>query len=118
MSHTAGAVRQVTQEYESQKSRLDALTDTLQHFAETGEYTSAVQQAMVQSSENTVRQMTLLNDQDLSNLRAALDSANDKLKEMQQETEDARAKLAKMNAELLEAKGEDKLTHCTNSSPL
>jgi hypothetical protein len=41
-------------------------------------------------------------------LRGALDSANDKLREMQQIAEDARVKLAEMNADLLEAKGEDK----------
>ena len=107
MGGTAGAVRQVTQEYESQQGRVAALTATLQQFADTGEYTSAVQQAMAQASDNTVRQMTLLDAQDLGNLRAALDSANAKLKEMQQETEDARAKLAEMNAELLEAQGEN-----------
>ena len=107
MGGTAGAVREVTQEYESQQGRLAALTTTLQHFADTGEYTSAVQQAMVQASDNTIRSFTLLNDQDLGNLRAALDSAKQKLEEMGQATEDARQKLAGMNAELLEAKGED-----------
>ena len=107
MGLVAGAVRQVTQEYNTQKGQLDTLTATLQRFAETGEYSNGVQQAMVQAAGATIRSFTLLNDQDLSTLRAALDSAKQKLREMQQETEDARARLAELNAELLEAQGQD-----------
>lgn len=108
MGRTAGAVRQVTQEYESQQGRLDALTETLQHFADTGEYTSTVQRAMAAASGNAADQFTLLGQEDLSNLRSALDSANQKLRDMQQATEDARTRLSELNAELLEAQGQDK----------
>ncbi len=49
----------------------------------------------------------LLDDQDLAGLRSAIDSANDKLREMQEITQSARDKLASLNADLLEAQGQD-----------
>ena len=107
MNQIAAVTREVTQEYTSQKTRLDSLTETLAHFAETGEMNATVQQALIQSTGDLTQRYTLLNQQDLSNLRAALDSANAKLAKMKQETEDAKTRLAELNAELLSAEGED-----------
>ena len=107
MNQIAAVTREVTQEYTSQKDRLDSLTETLTHFAETGEMNATVQQALIQSTGDLTQRYTILNQQDLSNLRAALDSANAKLAKMKQETEDAKTRLAELNAELLSAEGED-----------
>lgn len=49
----------------------------------------------------------LLNEQDLSRLRSAIDSANAKLRQMKEETQDARMELKSLNAELLEEQGLD-----------
>lgn len=48
-----------------------------------------------------------LDQEHLDNLRAALDAASDKLREMQEETQSAQDRLAELNAELLEAQGAD-----------
>ena len=107
MNQIAAVTREVTQEYTSQKGRLDSLTETLTHFAETGEMNAKVQQALIQSTGDLTQRYTLLGQQDLSNLRAALDSANAKLAKMKQETSDAKVRLIELNAELLEARGAD-----------
>lgn len=49
---------------------------------------------------------TLLDQQDLSNLQSAIDAANAKLRQMQQEAEDARANIARLNAEIAAERGE------------
>lgn len=49
---------------------------------------------------------TLLDQQDLSNLQSAIDAANNKLREMQAEAEDARANIARLNAEIAAERGE------------
>jgi len=49
----------------------------------------------------------LLDNEDLANLRSEIEAATEKLKEMQQETQDARNELQSLNAELLEAQGQD-----------
>lgn len=107
MGQIAAITQTLTQEFESQKARLTDLTDTLDRYADTGEYTASVQQAMIQSATNLDQQYTLLNQQDLDQLRAALDSANQKLRAMRQATQDAKDRLAELNAELLEAQGAD-----------
>lgn len=64
-------------------------------------------QQMVEGVENAKRGFNLLDEQDLSRLESAIDAANNKLREMQEETQDARARLAELNAELLEEQGAD-----------
>lgn len=49
---------------------------------------------------------TLLDQQDLSNLQSAIDAANAKLRQMQQEAEDARANIARLNAEIAAEQGD------------
>jgi TP901 family phage tail tape measure protein len=69
--------------------------------------TAAAAKTLTQDVEKAIGSFDLLNDQDLDQLRSALDSANDKLREMKEATEDARTRLAELNAELLEAQGLD-----------
>lgn len=61
---------------------------------------------MIQASGDLANQFDLLDQQTLDGLRGALDNANDKLREMQQVTEDARARLAELNAEIAAEKGD------------
>ena len=108
MAKTAYATQQVTQEYQSQKHALESLINSLQGLAEGSRAATASELALGHASEGALRDFTLLDEQDLSGLRSALDSANQKLKQMQRDTEDARARLGELNAELLEAQGQDK----------
>lgn len=91
----------------NQKIAIETAATALKLYAETGQQTSQVTRLLGQDTRDLEREFYLLDEQDLGRLRAALDSANGKLREMQQETEDARVKLAEMNAELLEAQGMD-----------
>ena len=105
---TARAAQEVKTAYETQKAAVDAMTTALQNYADTGEWSTTVQQAMVQAGGSMVEQFDLMDQQSLDGLRSALDSANEKLREMQEITQSARERLAELNADLLEAKGEDK----------
>lgn len=64
-------------------------------------------QQMAEGAQSAMRGFHLLDEQDLSRLQAAIDAANDKLREMQEETQLAKDRLAGLNAEILEAQGED-----------
>jgi len=83
------------------------MTAALQNYADTGEWSASVQQMMIRAGGDLTSQFDLMDQQSLDGLRSALDSANDKLREMADITQSARDKLAELNADLLEAKGED-----------
>ena len=103
---TARAAQEVKQAYEDQRAAVTGMTDALDRFNTTGEYNASIQQVMIQASGDLGAQFDLLDQQTLDGLRGALDSANDKLREMQQVTEDARARLAELNAEIAAEKGD------------
>ena len=107
MGRLAGATRQVTQEYESQKGLLESLIDRYEGFADGTMSASEAQIHLGESAYNALNGFSLLNEQDLSRLRSAIDSANAKLRQMREETQDARMELQALNAELLEEKGMD-----------
>lgn len=104
---TAVAADEVVQAYNSQKTTLEQTTGVLEKYAQTGEWTSAVQRAMVAASGDLESKFALLDTQDFDRLRGALDSANGKLRQMQEETQSAKDRLAELNAQLLEAQGQD-----------
>lgn len=52
-------------------------------------------------------ELSYLDEQDLDQLRGAIADASAKLRDMQEETQAARDRLAELNAELLEAQGQD-----------
>lgn len=62
---------------------------------------------MVNTASNSIGAMELLDQQTLDRLQSAIDNATDKLREMQEATDDARARLAELNAEILEEQGQD-----------
>lgn len=97
----------IEQSFLSQKAAFKTATDALDEYIESGKMTTDVQQAMMLAAGRARQEFNLLDRQDLDNLTAKLEEANNKLREMQQETVDARQQLAEMNAELLEAQGAD-----------
>lgn len=107
MGLLAGATRQVKQEFEGQKSTAEALIAQYEGIADGTQAASAAQLRMGEVVGDTGREFGLLNEQDLSRLQSAIEAANQKLREMQQETQDARNELQELNAELLEAQGMD-----------
>jgi len=107
MGLLAGATRQVKQEFEGQKSTAEALIAKYEGIADGTQAASAAQLRMGEVVGDTGREFGLLNEQDLSRLQSAIEAANQKLREMQHETQDARNELQELNAELLEAQGQD-----------
>lgn len=104
---TATAADEVAEAYRGQEAAINKAVATLEHYAETGEWTAEVQRAMALNSSDLDSRFNLLDEQDFDRLRGALDSANNKLREMQDETQSAKDRLAELNAELLEAQGQD-----------
>ena len=103
---TARAAQEVKQAYETQKGAVDGLLATLQQYNETGEWTAQVQQAMIQSAGDLSNQYDLLDQQTLDNLKGEVEAVNDKLREMQQEAQDAKDRLAELDAELAAERGD------------
>ena len=100
-----------TKSYYEQKLQAEQLeAQILKLGNSTGAAYSGIQNtidAITRQTHIAIDGFTLLNDQDLDQLRAAMDDANAKLREMQDETQSARDRLSELNAELLEAQGED-----------
>ena len=107
MNSVAAKAIEIEQAFLSQRIAILGATDTLDEYAKTGELTATVQQAMNRAASDLGQGLHLVGDEDLSGLRRALDSANDKLNEMKGITQDASDRLAELNAELLEAQGAD-----------
>lgn len=61
----------------------------------------------VASAESAARGFKHLDEEDLAGLQSAIDGANNKLRQMQEETQSAKDRLAELNADILEAQGQD-----------
>jgi len=83
------------------------LAGRLKDVTASAEGNSAALQRTVIEGQRAVDAAHLLDQQTLDRLQAAIDAANDKLREMQEETQSAKDRLAELNAEILEAQGED-----------
>ncbi|HOX59642.1 MAG TPA: phage tail tape measure protein [Verrucomicrobiota bacterium] len=96
--------------YEQQLAA-EKLADQYEKVAKTGETgfqaVGAALQQITYDSTVTIKSFDLLDQQDLSRLQAAIDGANNKLRQMQEETQSAKDRLAELNADILEAQGED-----------
>ncbi len=101
------AVDGVKSSFHGQKDSLESLIDRYEGFADGTMSASEAQIHLGESAYNALNGFSLLNEQDLSRLRSAIDSANAKLRQMKEETQDARMELQALNAELLEEKGMD-----------
>jgi hypothetical protein len=103
---TARAAQEVKLAYENQKAAITGMDDALKQFNETGIYNANVQQAMIQASGDVAVQFDLMDQQSFDNLRSSLESANQKLRDMQQEAQDAADRLAELNAEIAAERGD------------
>lgn len=105
----AGAAAQKA--FYEQKLEAEKLEAQLAQVGETGvgsfNNLSAALRFVERAGQQTRDALWLLGEEDLSQLQAALDTANEKLQAMQQATEDARQRLAELDAELASAKGDD-----------
>jgi len=61
---------------------------------------------LVSEAERGINGMELLDQQTLSRLQSEIDAANKKLQQMQQEADDARANIARLNAEIAAEQGD------------
>lgn len=97
--------------YYEQKLQAEELEQRLQSIGDTGGRSFANIDAALRSvnvtAATTRDSLFLLNEQDLGQLQDAIDGANEKLHQMQEETQSAKDRLAELNAELLETKGLD-----------
>ena len=91
--------------YYEQKLALETLVAQLK---ETDQVGSIAMDGLIKRAEIAKNSFWLLNDQDLESLKSEIESATDKLKEMRDATQNAKDRLADLNAQLLEAQGEDK----------
>jgi tape measure domain-containing protein len=96
--------------YYEQKLAAEELIAQNQKMAETGVHGLASMGAAMGQLTNeslyTAKSFNLLNNQDLDRLQASIAAATNKLKEMQEEADNARDAIAELNAEILEEKGQ------------
>lgn len=98
---------QVAKSFLSQAKAAENLTEQLSKVGEKGGAAGGAMEYLIRQAETSTDRFFLLDDVRLNNLQAAVEQANEKLRQMQQETEDAKNRLSELNAELLEAQGAD-----------
>lgn len=94
---------EIEQRFNGQKEAAQRLTEQLQAMADGGRVNMAV---LGEATRSVSGQFDLLDQQRLDNLQSAIDAANAKLRQMQQEAEDARANIARLNAEIAAEQGD------------
>ena len=104
MDLTARAGAEAKIAYYEQVQAAEALIARLKDIGSTSEIALG---GLVKQAQTSKDAMWLLNEQDLSKLQSAIDAATERLAKMKKETEDAKTRLAELNAELLSAEGED-----------
>ena len=86
-----------------QQLQAEKLADSLEEATEKGgRGFGMLQQATIAANGG----LNLLDEQDLSRLHDAIDAANQKLKEMQEEAQSAKDEIARLNAEIAEESGQ------------
>lgn len=94
---------EIEQRFNGQKESAQRLAEQLQSMADGGRVNMA---ALAEATRGVSGQFDLLDQQDLSGLQSAIDAANAKLQQMQAEAEDARANIARLNAEIAAEQGD------------
>lgn len=94
---------EIEQRFDGQKEAAERLTEQLQAMADGGRVNMNV---LAEATRGVSGEFDLLDQQRLDNLQSAIDAANTKLREMQQEAEDARANIARLNAEIAAEQGD------------
>lgn len=86
-----------------QKLQADILIDSLQNLGTSGAQNMAL---IAQATRAAEGDLAMLDEEDLSGLRSALDDAKKKLQDLQQEAESARDSISELNAEIAREKGD------------
>lgn len=103
MNNLAIQAQEIEARFWGQAAAAQRLTEQLQAMAEDGTVNMA---ALANATRGVSGEFDLLDQQRLSNLQSAIDAANAKLREMQAEAEDARAEIARLNAEIAAEQGD------------
>lgn len=108
MIQRAGAMAE--RSYYEQKLQAEQLEEALKKIGETGGSSFASLDAAMQYVNGTAKvtqeSLYLLSEQDMDQLTSAIDGANQKLREMQEEAQSAKDKLAELDAQIAEAQGD------------
>ena len=103
---TARAADETVAMFNAQKSAVDHAVTALNQFAQEGGHVAEAQRLIAQYGKDANRELDLLNEQDLSTLRSAIDDANQKLRDMKTAAQDARDSLEEATIKRLEAEGD------------
>lgn len=94
---------EIEQRFNGQAESAQRLTEQLQAMADGGRVNM---NALALATRGVSGEFDLLDQQRLDNLQSAIDAANAKLRQMQAEAEDARAEIARLNAEIAAEQGD------------
>ncbi|MBK8132642.1 MAG: phage tail tape measure protein [Gammaproteobacteria bacterium] len=97
------AALQTKKLWNEQSRDAEIARQSIERMTESGNIQMGVLKQAIQSVNGG---FTLLDQQDLSGLQSAIDGANAKLREMQQEASDARDSIARLNAEIAAEQGQ------------
>ena len=103
-NQTAIKALEIEQRFNGQAQSAERLTERLQAMAQGG---TVDMNALQLATAGLSGEFNLLDQQRLDTLQAAIDAASAKLREMKQETQDAKDRLSELNAELADAQGQD-----------
>ena len=97
------AAAKTKEAYYEQAAAAEALRLRLENMGSTGVNATNLLSYAAKQADGA---FNLLDEQDLSGLRAALDDANVKLREMQEETQSAKERIAELDAQIADASGD------------
>ncbi len=101
-NQTAIKAIEIEQAFISQKTAVQQSVDALNAYTDGGRLTTEAQQALALKTDEVRNRFSLLNDEDLSELRQAIDDATARMDELRQASEDA---LSAAQQALLEEQG-------------
>lgn len=100
---TALRALEIEQAFLDQKTAVEQAVEALSAYADGGRLTAEAQQALALKTDDVRNRFSLLNDEDLSKLRQAIDDATARMDELRQASEDA---LSAAQQALLEEQGD------------
>lgn len=103
MNETAAAAQQVEATFWGQADAAEQVTAQLENLAETG---AGNFDALIREATAAKASFNLLDQARLDNLQQAIDAANSKLRQMQDEAKSAQDRIAELNAEIAAEKGD------------
>ena len=98
---------EVQKAFLGQAEAAERFIEQLDQVGQGGQFAGQALETLIRQAQESKDQFKLLDDSRLDQLQSAIDAANDKLREMQEETQSARERLAELNAEILEEQGQD-----------